>query len=383
MENIYVAGAQYFNKLPYEIKKIFIENQYLPTNDYDANNFIKSIYDVDGTKDLKVTLKKSLIVDGKKIDSINISSRDPFDAFVPQVWDSMTLSQKLNVVVMTFNYYCEKDSYLRKNKPKLFFVMSSCGESTKGFYAPKPDILYVSAYHLIVNQINYLELVSTLTHELTHKRQFHEIKMLKQKGVSYYDMNDYYKSLYFFRSENYIKKLNYWIFTWFDSNVNAEKKIPLEYFNEEQKKLLCDICCDKEKRLEWRVLMHLIYSNHPIEVGAQNNEMKNYYQIYEKRLEKYDLPLEFLRKTPAYDINHSYLSKKCYDFTAEGIKELEKLNTVLSNTNDDRLVLAGLRYLLDVMIEKRVTKPIDFVDYDYFIKMLLLKENLNDEQMVD
>ena len=70
-------------------------------------------------------------------------------------------------------------------------------------------------YHILNNKLAYLDIVSTIAHELTHKRQYHEIDQLKKHGVKYEEMNDYYKSLYFFRSEKFMNKLNNIIFSFY------------------------------------------------------------------------------------------------------------------------------------------------------------------------
>lgn len=386
LPNYYVSGANYFNRLPREVQQIFVDQDYLPMNFYDADNFIKSIYNVGDKDSFEVDLKDDLFVNGKNIEKVVVSNLDPFDAFVPQVWNSMTISQKLNTISMTFEYYCNRVTYTKNHKPKLMFMIAPFSKATKGFYAPKQDILYISFYHILNNKLAYLDIVSTIAHELTHKRQYHEIDQLKKHGVKYEEMNDYYKSLYFFRSEKFMNKLNNIIFNWFSLDTNPEEYIKRGIFSSEQVEMLKNIRTSREIYNEWTLLLNFIYSNHPIEVGAQNSEKKHYYQILNQRLEKYNLQYPFNSKSTASAVNGAYLFQRGYLIDDEDINNLEKLNVILSNTDDEKLIMEGLKYLLDVMIEKEVTKKVDFVNYNEFIDNLIKKEQAEkqiENQMVD
>lgn len=340
-----------YNELPLYFQNIFDSYGFIPQNLYEADSFIKSIYQLNFNSSFEVKFEQPLQHKGHEISSIKVNKENPFVAFVPEFWEKLTDAQKLNSVGLAFNYFANSFGLTNEKKVNLGFVMMKSQAKALGFFFKRSNTVSINMENIFKTN-NPLEIVSVIRHELEHARQQilgNELKKLDASELSFED-----KILITSKgSSRFVKSINDFMYnisclpvddvaSMIDLEPQDVRKITQAYFN---------------PRSDLNKLIFYIYTLNLDEKGA---------------FSKGDKVLSQLNKQ--FEIKNNFAStlttaqegiRKCgFDFTDEDKLELIKLESSFSLPISPDEKLNCFKYFIDIYLNHEVTKNFDAFDFN-------------------
>lgn len=241
---------EYFDSFPAKIKKIFLDEGFIPEDYLEADAFIKSLFKVGEVDSFDVSVKIRDTTDNKlKPQILKITKSNFYQGFYAPIWNNLNLSEKLNVALWTFNF-CKKRLGI-VNKSILFFPYDEDGWKDGGYSAFNDSKIFINIKS-VLDSGNALWISNIIAHELTHAKQDKaKLKLEKIKGERLKELDDYNMSSHItittIATYKILKKLE-----------NYTKKVYKDRF-------------DKIKdNNEWDSFCFYNYLSHPGEVGAYN-----------------------------------------------------------------------------------------------------------------
>lgn len=341
---------EYFEGLKDELKQFCLEKDFIPTNPYEFNDFVRSYCELDNLQGFIVEVSKPIMIDGEPTSKVEISPNHPFYACVPRVWKTMTDVQKIQCVRMMFNYLYNQISPRLLSKPQLIFIDTDPKNKRLGAYTDKSNLLYVSLHRVLTSR-HALDVLGALMHELTHAEQAYDIKnmydYLASHNYDFLHLTTYQKHLCFPDSGIIRRSIN----NLYDKIVNGGEQIHI--LSEEDANLWLKL--EKENNREWAKLKDLPYICNQNELSAENNNKK----ILQKVLNAYcKESCVFSPEMPTLlDVELSTLKDYGYDISADQVENFAQIGYLAHMTRDLGLIYGTVKYLLDIYKEKKVTRP--------------------------
>lgn len=152
------------NYVPKRTKVYFLENGYVPSDEYEANAFILSKAQVDLDRKIDVSF-----MDNKKLENVTIDKSCYHLGFYPKIWQRLSVEDKVFVV-----YYAYKELKNEFGIKKLNFRLVSPDLSKFGIGAYESNFndLCINFDRLLSKSAyNGLILYDSIAHELNHARQ--------------------------------------------------------------------------------------------------------------------------------------------------------------------------------------------------------------------
>lgn len=237
------------NYVPKRTKVYFLENDYVPSDEYEANAFILSKAQVDLDRKIDVSF-----MDNKKLENVTIDKSCYHLGFYPKIWQKLSVEDKVFVV-----YYAYKE------------LKNEFGIKKLNFRLVSPDLpkFGIGAYESIYNDlcINFDKLISkspynglilydSIAHELNHARQ----ELIKQYIIKHgaeSAENNYEKNLVFPSYE-------------VDFDVQANR-----FMDDEHKKRLAE----SKKKEDWYGFVSSFYFGSLKEISSGNVQVKFFKRI--------------------------------------------------------------------------------------------------------
>ena len=335
---------QFFDDMNVEFQDFFNQHGFMPENEFQADEFVKSLFKIDNNSSFTVQFNKPLVKNNQTLNKIEIDKNNYIDAFYPPIWYNMTFEQRLTAMYFTFNACVKRYPALQDVKPQLIF----------DFNAPKNNIgaqiligkktyVTLSATNAYKDLFDSIQVLNTIFHEVEHCNQckmynevVNRVNANNKRQISNINLSKYdFDLLTPFSSAEFIMCNQEILDEKFKRHVKEHLgKNNLEY---KYAKYL-DYVKNKDS---WQLLLHLCYLSDVREVGAVNkaSRLTNSAIKYYKQMYKNSVGYDFFYHAPNAKeralVVMSYINKK-YNFQlkAEDIEEFKKLNSIIQNDVD-------------------------------------------------
>lgn len=328
----------YFYSLKPSYKKLFEKHKFYPTNDFEANSFLRSIYDIDKNKTITVKLKQKVKKQGKNISTVIADKNNYLDLFCPDIWEQLKINQKMQAIVFAYDDLVQKDITVINERPQLVFVCSSANYDASNYLSGNQNIVNVNMDTFVMDNFNSpIYLLTTLKHELTHCKQSVLVKQLKdrissnnKKGISNKNLNEYELSLLteygqYFSNCNEVAKSQNLPFEYSHLIQHNKKDLELLFFWEENK-----------DKYTFNLFLTIFYMLDASEQGAYNkgaNYTTSLHNYYSANFDEYDKDFDALYpNVEVYAIIKQLNTRLNCNFKLEDIEEFKKINTILANS---------------------------------------------------
>ena len=348
-------GNPFFNNLREEYKGLFEALGFIPSNFDEANNFLKSYYELDKLKDFKVVLRFPVMIERQKVQVVEISKNFPYYCLVPNVWRQMTVKEKLNATMMLYNMVLNEKLVKLNKKPVIRFISDDDSPDSSGYYDNANNVLQLSLYSFMDENGSSLRILKTIAHELTHAQQDRELKeafkFLKANNFDYSLLTTYQKHLFFGITD----KVFYNIANAFDFYRNVYLlKLPVENKYLSKKDMELWLTLEENKSNTWSYLKYLCYVCSPKEVAAQNAGQK----IFNKVIREYfkDYKIVSGMKTSADEAIED-IQKYGFDIPFSAKETFAQINNFCNMNTSIESSLEVVSYLLEIYKTHKLTRP--------------------------
>lgn len=346
---------QFYDNLPKYFKDFFDKHDYKPANVFDANNFFKSCMRLDNLTDIFVKPNKPIIYKGKIMKFVKITSDQPFMACVPQIWQNMSLQQRLKTVIMVFNYYFKEMINDREKKPEIHFISEfNFASSVLGLsYFPKKYI-YIPL-EKISSSTSSQKIFATIVHEFVHYKQQNEkqqiLEWLSQNNYDFSGLSSYQRHLFFERTGSILASIS----NYYNNRSEALFDAMLSSSDLTRENINLWLELEKTKNKQWRLLKELTYSLSDIESTAQKEETK----VFNDLLTNYGGKKETAPKEKTLGESELLAIRNAdFDIDDESAKHLENIGYFTNMVEmSDEAYFDVLNYLLEVYKAKKINRP--------------------------
>lgn len=332
----------YYSSLDKVYQNFFDKFGFKPENDFEADAFLRGVYNLDKDKEITVNLSQPVVKNNRVIDKIVANQQNFLDLFYPAVWQQLNMQQKMAATVFAFNGLAKQDITIKKQRPQLVFICSNTGYDGLCYLKGKQNIIDISLNTFFINnQSKPMLLLASLKHELTHCKQnavkqkiIDKINANNKRGVKNSHLTDYQLNL-LLEFGQYFNDCN---------DIAREKYLPFEAntFNIIDQKEYDYICYwEKVKnKYDFRSFLTLFYLVDSSEDSAFNKSA-NYIASVEKyyadnfngyKSQQYIPAAEQIVQSTIDELNTKYKFK----LKPEDVAEFKKINEILSGLIDKK-----------------------------------------------
>lgn len=363
-----------FYDLPIKLQKFFRDYHLAPTGIESANHDAKMILENFSAKKFKVRLTNPLKkVDGTLAKEIVVDGQNLYTAFLPQVWQGLSVEQKTQLINLTYNDIVTHDKTLKTNPPKLAFF-GEYMQDFLGLYDNKSHKVTVNLSKIIDAKDGF-DIPSYLVHELTHAKQKICRDELIKNETPVSAMTPREVSLMFPATSNYLSAFNF-----FDGNdLDLLKQLVVGKAGITEQDLETYKIVNDSNNVVWKAILKLPYLCHPMEVEAFRTQ--NYFRnkMIDTLSSQYEIAEQ--KHLDTFKQVLDVLNSKQYKVDDKTVEMLVRLNYALCSTVGDEYIYenpadalditcSGLKTLIDLYRNKQI-ENIDYLDYD---KLLILKQ---------
>ena len=319
-----------FFKLPIELQDWFLNNGVQPMTQEGANSTVGSYLTHFRPSQFTVKLKTALhCKDGLVKNEITVNKDSIYTAFLPEVWTTLDLEQKMQVIVLAYNNILFNDKTLKHNPPALAFF----DESNTDYYATynsKDNIVTLKLSKMLFMKDGF-DIPSLIAHELTHAKQKLEKDKLLESKKPIKEMSAREVAIVFESTDAYMSSFDFF----YDNNIEFLKQTMQGFCGITEKDI--DLIKDNQKSPDalWTAIFKLPYLSHPMEIEAyrtqnyfRNKMIDSLSEEYEVREQKHSD--EFKRVVD--ELNSKTNSRCGYNITEKTLENLGKLNYALGST---------------------------------------------------
>lgn len=240
------------NFVPKRTKMYFLENDYVPDNEYDANAFIFSKAQVDLDRKIEVSF-----FDDKKIENVTIGKDNFYLGFYPKIWQKLSVEDKVFVV---YHAYKKLKDEFRIGELNFRLVSPDLSKFGLGAYESNFNELSINFDKLLSKSpYNGLILYDSIAHELNHVNQELIKKYIIKHGAK--SAENYYQKNLVFPSHQID----------FDAQANR-------FIDDEHKKRLAE----SKKKEDWNGFIASFYYGSLREISSGNVQVKYFKKIAEQ-----------------------------------------------------------------------------------------------------
>lgn len=342
----------FFKNLRLEYQILFDNLDFIPSNFDEANNFLKSYFNLNELKDFTVLLPFPVVINGQKVNSIDIKKNYPYNCLFPSVWSQMNAGEKLKATMMLYNLVLNEKIVKISQKPELRFISNDDKLESNGYYSSAQNVLQISLYTILEDSSNGLEILKTIAHELTHAEQAHELKkifeFLKNNNFDFSLLSNYEKKL-FFHQTNYV-------FENIDNVLEIYKKfskLPVKNILSKQDLKLW-LSLEENDNYCWSYLKYLCYACNQNEISAQNAGQKFFDKVTREYLKDCDLP-QYSRTSA--DVAIAFLRYKGYDISYSQKEDFAQISYYCQINPCVETTLEIVSYLLEIYKTHKIDRP--------------------------
>lgn len=162
---------EYYEKIHIDIRYLFEQHDFRPNNQFEADAFLRSLYNINADKDFLVTLKTPIIKNNKTLNKIIANKNNYYDLFYPEIWSQLQMGERLQAINFAFKNIVEENTDLLKNPPQLIFKCERVPYKA-AFYRLKDNrYIDISMLNIDSNEKHPLDWIATIRHELLHCQQ--------------------------------------------------------------------------------------------------------------------------------------------------------------------------------------------------------------------
>lgn len=327
----------------FRLIRFFNEHSYTPQSWEDATHFFNGYYGLMPHS----SFTKQMIVKNEIVD-VEVNDAYPFGAFLPEVWEQLNETEKINAINMVKNYFVDRD-LLKTQKIEFSCIPTGEGITAEAGFSlgksGKNALLYVNEKYILTSvSTDGLKLLGCLIHEFTHASQCMEQENLNKKTID--SFNDFSKITVKSRElKTLLSTLN--------TQFVLENKGEVE-FSEDEINTLNEML--SPNNAEFDSIKHLLYTTLPREMAAENRATRMYQKIGKDLYKKYGTFIRFMYE-PNYKKYGKVMQENAdYTFKDEDYDELGKIDMLLCCY--DTLPYAT-KHLIDLYTNKQLTQKVD------------------------
>ncbi len=348
-------GNPFFNNLREEYKGLFEALGFIPSNFDEANNFLKSYYELDKLKDFKVVLRFPVMIEKQKVQVVEISKNFPYYCLVPNVWRQMTVKEKLNATMMLYNIVLNEKMVKLNKKPVIRFISDDDNSNSNGYYDSINNALQLSLYSFLDEDSSSLQLIKTIAHELTHVQQERETKetfnFLRRNNFDYSLLTSYQKHLFFNRTSMVFDCIG-WAFDAYKKMALLNLPLENEYLSKNDMELW--LILEQNKSGTWFNLKYLCYACNQNEISAQNVGQKIFNKVSKEYVKDYQIASGV--RTSADEVI-AYMQKNGFDIPFSAKENFAQINYYSQMYSCFETSMEIVSYLLEIYKTHKVARP--------------------------
>ncbi len=329
-----------------------MEHDYEPESYLDAVNFFNGYYGL--------LPKASFVIQAPindEVVDVLVDESYPFSAFIPEVWNMLTISQRMTAINMVKNYFVNRDQLNQSKKLRLSFISAYQDNTGASAYIATYDshrMLYVNDKYLFLNTESSLELLANLFHELTHVSQRDKQERIVKQNIT--DAQTFSKLV--IDSYSTLKILRNVLNEWQINNVIKVNKTVRGNLTDEDINTLLEM--SKPNNQETSYLIQLLYASLPYEAGAENRASKLYSQVVKDFKDRYGYKARYYREEYYMQYARFLEHKYGYKLSKDDILNFGKVNALISNFDT---LGEGLKVLAELYRNKQLTYTVNEKDY--------------------
>lgn len=382
---------KYFEELTDNAKDFFKKLNFEPESDYDANNFLKSYYQLELDKKLVCNFKKPIVFDKKQITELTITSESFFDCFHPKIWKQLGVNARLLACFFAYKNILNRDIELKDYENQFIFAPSIVDHYGEQGNVKGEIQMFLSFDLILFKNSNPLFVLNTIAHELYHSKQtimidnfVTKFKKLNKSGkkINFDGFDEYYLDLLSYYDGNEWQYLNGCVEDeYFQDTLLLNVKFAP---NSRKNTQYLNYWFSLKDDMAWKHIIYIAYINCALETGAFNkgaqitNQVIRYLEKKYGKISKVYLDVENDKIKKLNDLCIKDLKKLNYNISAEDLTEFKKLNKMISSEvngskTDPEFVSNefpgtnffksktwfGITYLLDIHKNKCLTQKID------------------------
>lgn len=246
----------FFENMSKKARKFFLDNDYIPENYYDANNFINSLLRVGEINEIG-----TIIFKGKKY---VFKPSDYYAALYPAIWQVLNLEEKANVLFWAYTEMAKEKGF-KDDKYRMVWITFDGESSFGGFCDFITREIGVSFDDLLSDEVAIqISTVALMAHELQHHTQ--------QQRTEYLCFNNMKNIDNLYELHNMIPLARC------ISKIFKDKQLQSEFLTKENLEYYNSI----KHNQDWIWFLKNIYYGNESEIAAGNKQTKTLEELFKK-----------------------------------------------------------------------------------------------------